>query len=81
MAADLRVIETDRAACRASAVETLEAALADARDGRVVAVAVAVVRPQGGVNVAWSRSDDLGRLLGAASVLQHKLAASQSETT
>lgn len=65
MSAEIVVLETDRSVVIADVIETLEKALAQARTGDIAAVALAVVRPDGSVSTSRSRSDDVGRLLGA----------------
>lgn len=73
MAADLRVIETDRAAIQAEVVGLLEETLAEARDGGIVAVGIAKVRPDGAVSTARSRSDNVALLAGSTALLHHRL--------
>lgn len=70
---ELRVLDTEREQCIRNSIETLESALEEARAGRVVAVAIAVLRPKGEINVGHSDTADVGRLLGAISLLQWRL--------
>lgn len=71
--AEIKVLKTERSECIEDAINTLETALQEAREGRVVAVAVAVIRPDGAGNGAFSQTDDVMRLLGSMSMLQHRL--------
>lgn len=66
-------LKTGRDECVQSVIDTLEECLADAKDGRIVAVALAVVRPDGSINTSRSISDDVGRLLGAMSLAQARM--------
>lgn len=69
---ELKVIQPgqDRQECIASVIETLEHVLAQARAGKVVAVGVALVRPNMAINHCRSLTDSLGTLLGAMALLQ-----------
>lgn len=73
MPADLVVLQTERAACLLSVIETLEAALAEAKAGNIVAVALSVVRPSGAINTSRSQTDDVARLLGAVGLTHARL--------
>lgn len=55
---------------RQDAIELLENVLEKARAGGIIAVAIACVAPSGGSTRAISESDDLGRLLGAVTLLR-----------
>lgn len=57
---------------RESAVKTLKEALDEAKRGEIVAVAIAVVRPNNAVNTSRSETDDIGRLLGAIDLLHYR---------
>lgn len=70
---ELRVLETAPQRMSASVIETLEKVLEDAREGNVTAVGIAVVRPNGTVNTAFSQSDQAGALLGSVSLLQARM--------
>lgn len=76
MSADIAVLETDRAACVADAVATLEEALRQAREGEVIAVAVVVVRPNLATSSTHSRTDNLPTLIGGTALLSARLIAS-----
>jgi hypothetical protein len=73
--AKLRVLDTRRSECRRSVVATLEKALEQAKDGEVVAVALAVVRPDMTTETAWSEVDALSALIGGVARLSVKLIA------
>lgn len=55
-----------------SAIKTLEEALRQAKAGDVISVGIAVVRPSGSINASRSDTHDVGRLLGAISLLHHR---------
>jgi hypothetical protein len=56
-----------------SVVERLEEALAEAREGTITAVAIAVVNSDGSTSHSWSEADDFGKLMGAITRLQYRL--------
>lgn len=68
-------LKTERAASNEAAVEMLEKALAEAKDGEIIAVGIAVVRPGGHVNCGHTSFDCAGMLLGATALLQSRLIA------
>lgn len=57
---------------KASAIDTLKEALKEAQAGDVTSVAIAVVRPTGAINCSRSDTHDIGRLLGAIALLNHR---------
>lgn len=71
----LTVIETGTDKAKANVVEYLEDALAQAKDGKIIAIGLAVVRPGGGINVGHTGTDRsaLGSLLGAATLMAHRI--------
>ena len=54
-------------------IQKLEEALAMAREGKIVGVAVAYVSNDGAVGTGFSRSECAGSLMGAVALLQHRL--------
>ena len=66
----------------ASVVQRLEEVLADAREGKISAVAIAAVESEGALITTWSETDDFGRLLGAIARLEYRINVNQpaSET-
>lgn len=54
-------------------IDKLENALAQARRGEIIGVAIAATSPDGAISVGYSQSDDIGRILGAVTYLQHRL--------
>lgn len=56
-----------------SAIETLEAVLEQAREGRVAGVAIAVVRPNDACNSSHSETNHAPALLGAVTLLNYRL--------
>ncbi|MDB5620519.1 hypothetical protein [Tardiphaga sp.] len=72
----LHVIETAQDLDRKSVIETLEAALAEAREGLIRGVALAVVRPDLALNTSWSDSNAAAPLVGAVAVLQKRIVES-----
>lgn len=61
---------TERQMVCLDVIETLEEVLAHAKDGEISAVAIAFIRPDGSCNTQRSATDDMGRLLGAITLLQ-----------
>lgn len=70
---NLVCIETDRSVCTASVIQTLEGLLERARAGEFIAVAVGFVRTDGAISSERSRTEDVGRLLGAVSLCQSRI--------
>ena len=60
-----------------SVITRLEEVLAEARAGKIVAVAIAGVDLDGSISCAWSESDDIGKLLGSVTRLQFRINANQ----
>jgi hypothetical protein len=73
MVAEVRKLETSREVHRKSTIETIEEALRQAKAGEVIAVGIAVVRPLGSINTAFSDTDNCAALIGAAALLQHRI--------
>lgn len=69
----LHVLQTYRDKVKQSVVETLEAALQQAKDGDIVAVGVAILRPNGAANAGFSDSDNCVGLLGAVEILRNRV--------
>jgi hypothetical protein len=61
-----------------TAVQVLEDALVEVRQGQVRGVAIAIARANGGVNYRWSTAP-LSTMLGAVAVLMHRLAAQDAD--
>jgi hypothetical protein len=57
---------------REGAVNTIKEMLADAEKGRITAVSIAYVRPEGSVGTIWSPGE-VGPMLGAVALLQFRL--------
>ena len=75
----LTVISSDRDQDNQSAIETLEAALREARAGRVSAVAIAIVRPNGHINTSSSATVRGPALLGCTILMQHRVLEKMEE--
>lgn len=74
MTAEIRVLENRATLDNRSVVETLEAALEQAKAGDIRSVALAVVRPTGACNTAWSDCNAAAApLVGAVALLQKRL--------
>lgn len=71
--AEILSLITERDVCRSSVIETIEKALQQAKDGEILAVGLAVVRPDHAVCTSWSQTDVVGTLLGAVTLLQKKM--------
>jgi len=61
-------------------VSLLEKALAEAKEGYVAAIGLAIVRPSGHVNCAFTNFETAGMLLGAVALLQSRLIANMEPT-
>lgn len=64
-----------------SVVTRLEEVLAEAREGKITAVAIAGVSSDGSTVQAWSETDDFGKLLGAVTRLQYRINVHQDPAT
>ena len=73
MPADVHALVTGRDEIKASVVRTLRDALEQAETGEIVAVAIAVVRPNGSINTSTSDADPVAPLLGAVDVLHARI--------
>lgn len=73
------VLETERATCRASVVERLEEALEAAREGKIVAVGIAGVAPDGGGICSQSDCENVTTLIGAVEILRARMLRSAGE--
>lgn len=62
-----------------SVIERLEAALEQAKAGKISAIAIAVVMDDDAMNCAWSDSENVGLLVGSVARLQHRLNRSVDE--
>lgn len=72
-------LETRPQKSKKSVLETLENVLEEAREGRVAEVAIAIVRPNGAANTAWSDMDNAAGLLGAITLCAHRLSKGLDE--
>jgi hypothetical protein len=70
-------IKTRPAEVVASVIARLEEVLAEAREGKIVAVAIAGVNLDGSISSAWSETDDFGKLLGSVARLEHRININQ----
>lgn len=70
-------LKTRPASINEDVIARLEGILADAREGKIVAVAIAGVEIDGSIVCSWSDSDRFGSLLGAIARLQHRLNVNQ----
>jgi hypothetical protein len=77
MSAEIRLLKTQREQCRSSVLETLEEVTAEADD--VVGIGIAILRPDGSINTCFSDCDNVAALLGAATLLQHRLLKATEE--
>lgn len=62
-----------RVECQKSVIAHLEAALARAKAGDIVEIAIAETTPDGSTRTYWSKLDNVNILLGGLSRLMHKL--------
>ena len=56
-----------------SAINTLKAILDQAVEGRVSGVGIAIVRPHGGIDTTFSGTQQGPALVGAITLLQHRI--------
>lgn len=70
-------LKTRPASINGDVIARLEGILADAREGKIVAVAIAGVERDGTIISSWAESDHFGALLGAISRLQHRININQ----
>jgi len=66
-------LTTSTVTTQQDAIEKLEYALAQAKDGRIACVGIAIVTSDGGIDTIWSRCHLAGSLIGAIALLQHRL--------
>lgn len=70
---NLTVLKTENERAKESVLEILEIAGEQTREGKIVAVAVAVLRPDGSSNCMWSNTNSAVALAGAVAVLNHRM--------
>lgn len=73
-------LTTRPAQVQKTVIARLEDALADARRGKLVTVAIAGFTQTGEVWTNWSETDDFGRLLGAVARLAYRINDTQEIT-
>jgi hypothetical protein len=66
-------LKTRPAEINASVIARLEEVLAEAREGKIAAVAIAGVYSDGSTAQVWSQTDDFGKLLGAVARLEYRI--------
>lgn len=71
-------LKTERCESSQAAIILLEHILDEARNGEVVAVGVAVVRPGSHINCGFTDFDNAGLLIGASALLQARLIANMA---
>jgi hypothetical protein len=71
-------IKTRPASINESVIARLEDVLAEARAGKITAIAIAGLEIGGAIIAAWSETDDFGRLLGAVSRLEFRINSNQA---
>lgn len=62
-----------------SVIARLEEALERAREGEIVALAIATIEKDGSTGCSWSETDDFGRLLGSIARLQYRINVNQDK--
>jgi hypothetical protein len=73
--ADIVNFKGERQKSNEDVIHLLEQVLEEAKEGRIVAVGLAVVRPSSNVNCCFTDFDNAGLLMGAAAMLQARLIA------
>lgn len=66
-------LATERSRSNQQVIDQLEAALAEAKNGEIVGLGLAVVRPGNHVNCGFTDFDCAGLLLAAVALLQSRL--------
>ena len=66
-------LKTRPAKINESVISRLEWVLEQARTGKVLSVAIALVNDEGETNCAWSATDDVLKLLASVARMQHRL--------
>lgn len=77
--AEIIGLVTAQAKIDESVVMRLEDALSDAKAGKIAAIAIACVTPDGATYCSWSASFKFIELLGAVSRMQYRLNATQDD--
>ena len=70
---EVHPIETRRDVINKDVVATIKEALELAEQGKLKAVAIAMVEADGSTTASWSSSDVFGALTGSVARLQHRL--------
>jgi hypothetical protein len=79
--AKLLVVETSLDRAQKAAVEQLSQVLQEAREGDVAGVAIAIVRPGGTVDTAWTNCYSVAALMGSVALLGAELSAAAIRDT
>lgn len=66
-------IKTRPVAIVETVIARLEEMLEEARNGKIIAIAIAAVEIDGSISSSWSGSDDFPRLLGSIARMQHRI--------
>jgi hypothetical protein len=71
-------LKTRPAEVVATVIERLEEVLAEAREGKVVGVAIATINLDGSIGSMWSDTDQFPSLLGSVARLEYRLNHNQN---
>jgi hypothetical protein len=73
---NVHLVRTAKTEIDESVMGVLDELMKEAKEGRLAAIAVAVIRPDGCMNSTFSNSDKAAMLLGAVQLLSSRLLAS-----
>jgi hypothetical protein len=70
---NIHLVRTVKTEIDESVIEVLDALMNDAKEGKIVAIAAAVIRPDGCMNCTYSQTDNAAYLLGAIQLLSSRI--------
>jgi hypothetical protein len=73
MTENIHLVRTIKTEINESVIEVLDALMASAKEGKIVAIGAAVIRPDGCMNSTFSQSDNAAQLLGAIQLLSYRV--------
>jgi hypothetical protein len=73
MADNIHLVRTVQTEINESVIEVMEKLMEEAKEGKIVAIAAAVIRPDGCMNSTFSQSDNAALLLGAIQLLSFRV--------
>lgn len=73
MSENVHLVRTIKTEINESVIEVMEKLMEEAKAGKIVAIAAAVIRPDGCMNSTFSQSDNAALLLGAIQLLSFRV--------